>query len=360
MLPRRRRSREAGRARARGRRGTGRRAARAPATACGVVRQRARHGRVAGVSRGCRWVRVAGASRRRRGTPAGAVCVAVSTNASGRGARGRISLGCVSRFGRLGAPPTNMREFRCRIAARAPFLASAAALALSMGCGSVVANVLESRDAGQSSGDGATKTSASSSSGKKDAGVDARKEAGSGSASRADAGSGSGTGGHDGGCSPGTTMCVSDTQMEICGTSGQWGTSTTCAQACVGTVGTVGGSCGGVCVPGTTECASDTQVVTCGSGGQWGAVTTCPAGCLGTVGAIGGSCGGVCVPGANQCSELAWRRAGRAASGGAPWRAGAPVRPADASSRWPRGKTTPAPSPSTLRASTGRTTLRAP
>jgi hypothetical protein len=61
---------------------------------------------------------------------------------------------------------------------------------------------------------------------------------------------------------------MSDTQVQTCGSNGQWGTATTCPDACVDV------SCGGVCVPGaTTPCAdacSDIGSETCGSNGQWG------------------------------------------------------------------------------------------
>jgi hypothetical protein len=62
-------------------------------------------------------------------------------------------------------------------------------------------------------------------------------------------------------------------------------------QACVS------GACTGVCTPGTTNCMSDAQVQTCDPHGQWGPATTCPAACVNV------SCGGVCKPAATQgCS----------------------------------------------------------
>lgn len=56
---------------------------------------------------------------------------------------------------------------------------------------------------------------------------------------------------------------------------------------------------GNECAPGATECTSDTQVQTCTASGQWGAATTCPYAC------VGGTCGGVCVPGTTQCDYVA-------------------------------------------------------
>ena len=73
-----------------------------------------------------------------------------------------------------------------------------------------------------------------------------------------------------GACVPGVTQCASDTQVETCGTNGQWGDATTCQYACVS------GNCGGSCVPGATQCASYTQIEMCGVDGQWGVATTCP------------------------------------------------------------------------------------
>jgi hypothetical protein len=74
-------------------------------------------------------------------------------------------------------------------------------------------------------------------------------------------------------CSPQAAKCTSSTQMETCGTDGQWGVATTCTYACVG------GSCGGVCAPGSTmSCSECTNAgtETCNSSGQWG---TCSASC---------------------------------------------------------------------------------
>jgi hypothetical protein len=110
-------------------------------------------------------------------------------------------------------------------------------------------------------------------------------------------------GGNCGGvCVPGTTECTSGTQVATCNGVGQWSAPTTCSTTCIGAVGTVGGNCGG-CVPGATQCTSEADVETCGSNGQWGAPTTCPDICVGTVGTLGGACGGVCLPGAQQCVQ---------------------------------------------------------
>jgi hypothetical protein len=90
-------------------------------------------------------------------------------------------------------------------------------------------------------------------------------------------------------CTPGATQCTSDTQVQTCGTSGQWGTATTCTYACTG------GNCGGACVPNSTQCSSDTQVQTCDGTGTWQAATACANAC------VSGNCGGDCVPGATRC-----------------------------------------------------------
>lgn len=79
-----------------------------------------------------------------------------------------------------------------------------------------------------------------------------------------------------GSCGPGTTECVSDTEVATCGANGQWGGATTCPHACVGTVGMPGGSCGAMCTPGTTECSGG-GLVTCSANGQWGAPVACAA-----------------------------------------------------------------------------------
>jgi hypothetical protein len=77
-------------------------------------------------------------------------------------------------------------------------------------------------------------------------------------------------------CSPTTTECTSDTQVQTCGTDGQWGAATACADACVGAVDVVGGNCGGVCVPNATQCTGN-AVETCGTSGQWGTAIPCMA-----------------------------------------------------------------------------------
>jgi hypothetical protein len=76
-----------------------------------------------------------------------------------------------------------------------------------------------------------------------------------------------------GACDPGATQCTSDTQVESCGANREWGMSTMCPYACVGTG--VGSNCGGSCVPGTTSCVNDTQIETCNAIAQWGVATTC-------------------------------------------------------------------------------------
>ena len=74
-------------------------------------------------------------------------------------------------------------------------------------------------------------------------------------------------------CAPGNTNCMSDTQVQSCDSSGQWGPATTCPNACVDV------SCGGVCKPATTQGCSYWSVScgcdvggnqTCGTNGQWG------------------------------------------------------------------------------------------
>jgi sulfatase modifying factor 1 len=88
-------------------------------------------------------------------------------------------------------------------------------------------------------------------------------------------------------CTGSMTECTSDTQVAMCNASGQWGVPTTCANACVGTVGTVGGNCGGVCVPNATQCVSN-GVETCGPNGTWGSPWACATGSC-TAGACTGS-----------------------------------------------------------------------
>jgi hypothetical protein len=77
-------------------------------------------------------------------------------------------------------------------------------------------------------------------------------------------------------CSTTTMRCTSDTQMETCGADGQWGPATTCADACIGAIGAVGGRCGGACVPLAKQCMGS-GVETCGTDGQWGPVAPCTA-----------------------------------------------------------------------------------
>jgi hypothetical protein len=66
---------------------------------------------------------------------------------------------------------------------------------------------------------------------------------------------------------------MSDTQVQTCGSNGQWGPATTCPAACVDV------SCGGVCAPGAKQgCAywdvscgcQQSGSQTCGTNGQWG------------------------------------------------------------------------------------------
>ncbi len=92
--------------------------------------------------------------------------------------------------------------------------------------------------------------------------------------------------------SPGQDVCSTSTTAVQCGPDlvSHSPVATCTNRACVG------GTCVGVCTPGTTQCASDTQVQTCGADGQW-ATATCTYAC------VGASCGGTCKPGATQtCS----------------------------------------------------------
>jgi hypothetical protein len=49
----------------------------------------------------------------------------------------------------------------------------------------------------------------------------------------------------------------------------------------------IGSTCS-ACNPGSTQCASTTQVQTCGSNGQWGPASTCANGCTGGACSVGG------------------------------------------------------------------------
>ncbi len=73
-------------------------------------------------------------------------------------------------------------------------------------------------------------------------------------------------------CTAGQTKCANSTQVENC-TNGQWGTPTSCTNACIGTG--VGSGCGGMCVPGTATCADNTHNETCGNNGVYGQPVAC-------------------------------------------------------------------------------------
>lgn len=159
-------------------------------------------------------------------------------------------------------------------------------------------------------------------------------------------------GGCTGVCEPRDTQCVSDTVVQTCNASGEWGEASVCEYACVG------GDCAGECEPGSrrcggtnglrpqacdhqgawvdaresdcvgscdaatgscsscsageTRCYSITQVQAC-SPPDWGAITTCPSAC------VGNSCGGTCVPGSRVCSsDYQYRNCGVTGELGAP------------------------------------------
>jgi hypothetical protein len=179
------------------------------------------------------------------------------------------------------------------------------------GCGSLLGiSDLPGLDGGDGAAAHSEDGSSSSGSSSGSADVGSASEEASESGSENSDGGGSSSGGDDGGsgtCTPGATQCTSDTQVETCNTSGQWGAATTCSFVCTGYMG---GNCGGVCTPNTTQCTSDTQVETCSASGQWGTATTCTYACVGADGGVagddggaGGNCGGVCVPGATQCNN---------------------------------------------------------
>jgi formylglycine-generating enzyme len=104
---------------------------------------------------------------------------------------------------------------------------------------------------------------------------------GGSSGSSASSGSSSSEGGTplclDGGCfqcTPGATECTSDTQMETCGTNGQWGSAATCPSACVEGEGGLGGNCDVMCIPTSTQC-SGSAAQKCGPDGQWANAQAC-------------------------------------------------------------------------------------
>jgi hypothetical protein len=189
-------------------------------------------------------------------------------------------------------------------------------------------------------GSGGSSSSSSSSSG----GV---SESGSGSSSSSSGGGSSSSSGSVGStCTPGATQCASDTQVETCGTDGQWGAAMMCGarQRCTGQTGSaactcnvdpvctsalnvcatssavancvqndsgcfyegstttcvnqtcVAGACVGVCGPGQTGCDGNAPE-TCGTSGQWVSGTACSA----VTTCVSGTCTGVCGPGQSIC-----------------------------------------------------------
>jgi len=91
---------------------------------------------------------------------------------------------------------------------------------------------------------------------------------GSGGATSGGAGAGGfGAGGSASGgatvpaCGPSDTRCVNATDVQTC-SDGQWGTTMTCTNACVGN------ACGGECRPGAKRCSTDTPQ-TCDQTGTW-------------------------------------------------------------------------------------------
>jgi hypothetical protein len=96
-------------------------------------------------------------------------------------------------------------------------------------------------------------------------------------------------------CTPTATQCTSNTQVETCGSDGQWGAPTTCQYACVDDAG---GACGGVCMPGATQCSGE-SVETCSSEGQW-ETTTCSGGM--TCSTSTGMAACACPSGETDCS----------------------------------------------------------
>jgi hypothetical protein len=123
-------------------------------------------------------------------------------------------------------------------------------------------------------------------------------------------------------CTFGATQCTSNTQIETCGSDGQWGTVTACANIeslCCnglfppsagatpiakslvggyywygpdGSAKAVGMTCGtateGTCDESADECT--------------GTVGYCLIACLGITETVGGTCGGTCLPGSTQCA----------------------------------------------------------
>jgi len=101
---------------------------------------------------------------------------------------------------------------------------------------------------------------------------------GAGGASGASGAGGIGSGGAGTGgvtvpaCGATETRCASTTEVQACN-AGQWGTISTCPNACVGT------ACGGECKPDAKRCSTDTPQ-TCDQTGTWRDVSTgaCPVG----------------------------------------------------------------------------------
>jgi hypothetical protein len=111
-------------------------------------------------------------------------------------------------------------------------------------------------------------------------------------------------------CTPTATQCTSDTQVETCGSDGQWGAPTTCSYVCTG------GACGGVCTQGAMQCSGE-SVETCSSDGQWETTTTCSGGmtCSMTLGTA--AC--ACPSGEVNCSGTCETSCPETCTGGLYW-----------------------------------------
>jgi hypothetical protein len=96
-------------------------------------------------------------------------------------------------------------------------------------------------------------------------------------------------------CTPTATQCTSETQVETCGSDGQWEGPTTCQYACVDDAG---GACGGICTPGAMQCSGG-AAETCSSEGQWVTTTTCSGGM--TCAVSGGTAACACPSGETSC-----------------------------------------------------------
>jgi hypothetical protein len=92
-------------------------------------------------------------------------------------------------------------------------------------------------------------------------------------------------------CSPPSAQCTTGNSFETCGDAGSWSSPLSCVdQTCIN------GACTGVCAPTQTQCDGN-GVQTCTANGTWGGAVACTNSAC-----VNGACAGSCSPGAVQCS----------------------------------------------------------